>query len=217
MEKNSIFLTDIHTSLGQNIAKYYREENYQVLATAPKENREALTSNESYTILNWHRGSIFSTHSVIEKLEKNIPEQFIIPLHTPPITTDLQHLSITTLQRSLNDFILGYSFLLREILLLLSNEELPPFSFPPAIIFVINESNTKNILEEVIKSSYTSLANHILESESLNFQTYGFKGTADNYSSTAEYIYKTVQQGNQKSTGKWLPLNEKWKIINKKR
>jgi NAD(P)-dependent dehydrogenase (short-subunit alcohol dehydrogenase family) len=204
------FITDLDTSLGVELARRYLDEGYRVFATVSQtvEDEGAAYSplekaaGENLTVQLWKRFSPFSAKSMIlQAIAKydNVDETLI--LGNPSLEApDFHETDMALIDKTVDSWIKGSLFLLKEILSLYSTRG-------GGIIALISQKQaaSNSPLEGAIRYGFSGICQALLKSHgSDNIAVNGFESSAELTEEFAEFIFRNLSERGRRVSGKWF-------------
>lgn len=113
-----ILVTGSNTLTGRKLIEKLLSQDYSVVTPIPgKDNEQPETGTRNLTVLNWNRGSWFSTKTLVREIQRihgSLDAAFIINHHTPE-RISLDEVQSSNVENLLDNSVKSYVALVREL------------------------------------------------------------------------------------------------------
>ncbi len=212
--KRVILITDIDTSLGEELVKRYLEKGYRVAAACTNPEKNTDSGNENLLILDWKRRSAISARNVILRLltqYDQIDEALI--LESPLLERNLlQEVSFSAIESAVDQWIKGTLFLIKEILRIYTKRK-------EGILSLVNYSQQESgglfpPLESALRGSFQAMAQSLFASNAQkNVCINGFESYCPRIKEFADFIVNTRFEKKRCLSGKWFRFQTKSRLF----
>ena len=184
-------------------------------ATAAETAAPAAVSAEGAIPLSWNPASSISARTLVLAAENRIGKinDAIIVCSPPAVYRTIETLTPEEIDFIVNTQIKGWFFLVRELALYFRSQGSGSLSLISPEISA-SSSGGKNapvdLLGPAAAASFKNFAQGILTStENESFQLMGFSNSdADNDNDFAEWVFKYIDEGNKKNSGRWFKYSK---------
>ena len=205
-----VFISDIDTPLGEELARLYLQDDNRVFATAsPVEKKKqpgSYTSlmdraGESLRVETWNRNSpISAKNMILRTLSRYNGLDEVLLLGNADLSTPALHdSSYETIERTVDCWVKGNLFLLKPVL----TRYLEKKEGTLALICMKYDDHA-GPMPELIRRSFLGLTHSLLDTYgNKGFSINAFESTSTDIEEFAAYIFRNLTDKGAKTSGKW--------------
>ena len=173
------------------------------LTGSPKSSAQA---NEKRVSLDWNPSSPISARTLVLAAENRLDriDEAILICSPPSVRSSAAELSLADVEIMINDHIKGWFFLIKELAAVFTNRRCGTLALVYSDIPVSGRDDAADILGPSSLASFRALTQSLLAAANSDpYITMGFSSSdAGNEAAFASFIYKHIDEGNKRSSGK---------------
>jgi len=200
-----VFITDIDTSLGNQLVSLYLESGDRVFATST--NEDALSSfnqvaGDSLKVLQWKRRSPVSARNMVLRALAAFDAIDVLILLGPPDlgNVPLLQLEAADIEEEVDSWVKGSLFLARELLAYFARRR-----GSLAALVGQNTAPGSGVLAEITRASFRGLMEALLRNTGAagdNVAVNAFESSSANTEDYAAFVHRALEEKAKRSSGK---------------
>ncbi len=203
-----VLIIGSETLLGRKLIEISLNKGYRVIApvmTTQEKLKESTKKN--LRIIPWNRGSLISAKTVLREALRSYGKiDTVIFIHPEAKAgASLAEMPIETVEETLNTFLHGSIYLMKELIDYFQEKE------EGSLIFAETEkeSESSSPVSNLIKGGFHSFSDSILLSQLPGVYKCGFTTMVSEMEEFGEYILKMCEEKDSRANGEWLKFSEK--------
>jgi NAD(P)-dependent dehydrogenase (short-subunit alcohol dehydrogenase family) len=200
-------ITDVHTPLGDQLARRYLSEGYGVAASRPNQipiETPLVSEDEDLLVIDWNRKSPISAKNVLLTALNRFDgiDQTLLLSAPEPEQKLLQETTTEAIDRAVDSWIKGSLFMIKAVLELYGRRQ-------TGSLALINHLAQEQIaalppLESTLRGGFTAAAEAILAGTGQqNVFVNGFESRTDKIEELADFIFDTMNSRGNRTSGRW--------------
>ena len=203
-----VLIIGSETLLGRKLIELSLNKGNRVIApvmTSQEKLKES--SNKNLRVIPWNRGSLVSSKTVLREAVRSFGRiDTVIVVHPEPkVSTSLPEATIESIDESLNTYIHGSIYLIKELMDYFYSEE------KGSLVFAEPERSSEGIfpVSSLIRGGFHSFADAVLLSRIPGIYKCGFLTQITEMDDFGDFILNVLEDSDPRANGEWLKFTEK--------